>query len=123
MQLSRLVLPDPFGPMTPSTEPGSKSRLTSSRAPTPPKCSESRCTLSAVARSADIGRPSEVELAQLALRRQLVGGAGGDPPATVEQVDHVRQTQRHVDALLGHQDRHAAGDNLLQRLDHALDEL
>src|SRR6185437_14852745 len=37
MTLNRVVLPAPFGPISPVTEPGPTVRLTSDRAATPPK--------------------------------------------------------------------------------------
>src|SRR5688572_25105364 len=57
MQLISVVLPEPFGPMSPKRSPSAMAMLTSESAVKPPKCFDTPSTLSSVL----IGNRNEIQ--------------------------------------------------------------
>src|SRR5882672_977404 len=112
MRLNRVVLPDPFGPMMPTSSPAASVKLTSWTARTPPKPFEtlstsSRATGGVTGRSplAEGGRrigqrrrgkvlgPHELLLAVLPLRERGLHDAGAVRPE-LHGPDHRRHVRR-----------------------------
>src|SRR5919197_5464874 len=111
MQLSTLVLPAPFGPMSASSSPASSTSDTPSSTLRPPKPScTSRKSSSAipapraavlfdVAIAASRTGPAEVELRHVGMRAQTPGRPVEHDAAALHHIAIVGDVQRHASVL------------------------
>src|SRR5207237_6113298 len=119
MQLSTLVLPAPFGPMSASSSPLSSANETPSSTLRPPKarCS-SRSSSSAIPAAAPavslhlaVAAPhaaaAVIYLRDVGVRTQPLGSAVEHHVAVLHPVAVVRALQRHAGILLDEEERHA----------------
>src|SRR5438874_5975902 len=119
MQLSTLVLPAPFGPMSASSSPVSSANETPSSTLRPPKarCS-SRSSSSAIPAAAPavllhlaVAAPraaaAEIELRDVGMRTQPLGSAVEHHAAVLHHVAVVRDLQRHAGILLDEEECHS----------------
>src|SRR5437763_374540 len=134
-QLSTLVLPAPFGPMRAKSSPASTANDTPSSTLSPPKPRwTSRKSSSAIpppratvlldlAITAPGARAAEIELRDVRVRAQSLGGAVEDDAAVLHHVAVIGHPERHTSVLLDQQNRHAelATDGL-QPLHQLVDE-
>src|SRR3954465_5741648 len=127
-QLSTLVLPAPFGPMSANSSPASTARDTPSRPVSPPKRSVRRSSASSaipppaaaillhvaiIPALAALG--TEVELLDVGMATQARGGAVEHDPAVLHSVAVGADPQRHGRALFDDEDGDA---ELAPDLDH-----
>src|SRR5690242_13722529 len=111
MQLSTLVLPAPFGPISASSSPGAAAKETSSSTTSPPNRRVRRSTTSsaipppAPAILLDVaiaaprsGRSAEVELLHVGMLAQPLGGAVEHDAAVLHHVAVVGDRERHGSA-------------------------
>src|SRR3981189_1247798 len=116
-QLSTLVLPAPFGPMSANSSPASTASDTPSRTGRPPKRSVRRSRASPAIPSpaaaillhvavvpalAALG--AEIEFLDVGMAAQALGGAVEDDPAVLHHITVVGDFQRDGRALLHDQD-------------------
>src|SRR3981081_3698499 len=116
-QLSTLVLPAPFGPMSANSSPASTASDTPSSTVRPPKRSVRRSSASSAIPSpaaaillhvaivpalAALG--AEIELLDVGVAAQALGGAVEHDPAVLHHVTVVGDFERHGRALLHDQD-------------------
>src|SRR5436190_11784731 len=139
MQLSTLVLPAPLGPIrhrssasrvandTPcktSRPPNARPTSRSSRwgpsaipAPAPP------VLLDVAVAALPLAAEAQVELADVRVLPEFIGGAGKDDPAVLEHVRVIGDIECNRGVLLNEQDRHPEiASNLLQEPDELLDD-
>src|SRR5579871_165475 len=136
MQLSTLVLPAPFGPISAKSSPGAAANDTSSSTTSPPNRRVRRSTASsaipppasailldvAVA-AARAGGAAEIELLHVGMLTQALGGAVEHDAAVLHHVPVVGDRERDRGALLDQQDGEVElapdlGEPLRQILDH-----
>src|SRR3954454_4787509 len=116
-QLSTLVLPAPFGPMSANSSPASTASDTPSRTVSPPKRSVRRSSASSaipppaaaillhvavIPALAALG--TEIELLDVGMAAQAGGGAVEHDPAVLHHVAVVGDLQRHGRALFDDED-------------------
>src|SRR3954466_5226992 len=119
MQLSTLVLPAPFGPMSASSSPAPRANEMPSSTLSPPKARCSACSSSSaipapaaavllhIAVAAPRAGAAEVELGDVGMRAQPLGRAVEHYAAVFHDVAVVGDLQRHARVLLDEQHRHA----------------
>src|SRR5438874_4976282 len=109
MQFSNVVLPAPFGPMTPMTSPCSTSKLTPASALTPPKRLLTSRTASKLIPAPTLALPrkrgrEEVRPSCAGLAQRLPEIAQRELASTAEEVDHAARNEDDAD---GEQDAQA----------------
>src|SRR5882672_4882995 len=135
MQLSTLVLPAPFGPISAKSSPGAAENDTSSSTTSPPNRRVRRSTASSAipppapailldvpVAAARARAAAEVELLHVGMLAQAVGGAVEHDAAVLHHVAVVGDRERDRGALLDQQDGEVElASNLPQPLRQILD--